>query len=109
MATHLSSEGATPARAILSMAVILPAGLMMGFGFPSGMRLVQAIDHRPTPWFWGINGAAGVLASVLAVVLSIAVGIDATIIAGGSCYLALIPAALAMGCGSVQDSHDRVA
>ena len=25
------------------------------------MRLVEAVDRQPTPWFWGINGAAGVL------------------------------------------------
>ena len=33
------------------MAAIVPAGAMMGFGFPTGMRLVNAIDRRPTPWF----------------------------------------------------------
>jgi hypothetical protein len=24
----------------------------MGFGFPTGMRLVSAISAGPTPWFW---------------------------------------------------------
>lgn len=66
----------------------------MGFGFPTGMRLVMAADPRPTPWFWGVNGAAGVLAAGLAVACSIAFSIDTTIRAGGVCYLLLWPAAV---------------
>ena len=66
----------------------------MGFGFPTGMRLIGAIDRKPTPWFWGINGAAGVLASVGAVVVSIAWGISTTLLVGACCYLLLIPIVL---------------
>jgi hypothetical protein len=77
-------------RAGLCILAIAPAGVMMGFGFPTGMRLVTAIDPRPTPWFWGINGAAGVLASIVAVAISIASGIGATLMLGGICYLLLI-------------------
>jgi hypothetical protein len=83
-------------RAGVCMTVIAPAGLLMGFAFPAGMRLVSAADRRPTPWFWGINGAAGVLASVLAVTTSIALGISATFAIGAVCYLLLIPAAWAL-------------
>ena len=57
------------------------------------MRLISAVDARPTPWFWGINGAAGVLASSLAVLFSVAFGISATIIIAALCYWPLIPAA----------------
>ena len=32
-------------------------------------EMVETIDREPTPWFWGINGATGVLASVLAVMI----------------------------------------
>jgi hypothetical protein len=58
--------------------------------------LITAIDPKPTPWFWGINGAAGVLASIVAVVLSLALGISATLMVGALCYFLLIPAALAL-------------
>ncbi|MBM3487223.1 MAG: hypothetical protein FJX67_11430 [Alphaproteobacteria bacterium] len=84
-------------RALVCVGVVVPAGLLMGFGFPTGMRLISAVDRRPTPWFWGINGAAGVLASSLAVACSIAWGISTTLMIGGLCYLLLIPAALAIG------------
>jgi|CXWL01.1.fsa_nt_gi hypothetical protein len=91
-------------KAIISIAVIAPAGMMMGFGFPTGIRLAEAVDASPTPWFWGINGATGVLASVLAVAASIAFGIRTTLIIGGLAYLALIPCAMLIGFGKVADA-----
>jgi hypothetical protein len=76
-------------RAGLAVLVLSPAGFLMGFGFPTGMRLVSAIDKKPTPWFWGINGAAGVLAASVAVLTSIEFGIDTTLRIGAICYLLL--------------------
>lgn len=87
-------------RAGLCVLVIAPAGLLMGFGFPTGMRLVGALDRKPTPWFWGINGAAGVLAATLSVACSVAFGITTTLVIAAACYLLLIPAALTMYTGS---------
>jgi len=74
-------------RILVTLAAIVPSGLLMGFGFPTGLRLVNAIDRRPTPWFWAINGAAGVLAASVAVATSIAFSIDASIRMGAACYL----------------------
>ena len=68
----------------------------MGFGFPTGMRLVSAISTGPTPWFWGINGAAGVLAASVAVVTSIAFSIDTTLRIGAVCYLLIAAPAVAL-------------
>jgi SAM-dependent methyltransferase len=84
-------------RALISILIIAPGGILMGWGFPTGMRLISAASPAPTPWFWGINGAAGVLASSLAVALSIAFGISATLAIGAICYWLLIPAALIIG------------
>jgi spermidine synthase len=83
-----------PWRALTSVAVIFPAGLLMGFGFPTGMRLVTRLDGRLTPWLWGVNGAAGVLAAGLAVACSIGFSIDVTISVGGVCYALLLVFAL---------------
>ena len=83
-------------RAAATVLVIAPVGFLQGFGFPTGMRLVNAIDSRPTPWFWAINGAAGVLASVLAVMIGIAFGINVTMLLAAVCYVLLIPAARAL-------------
>ncbi len=76
-------------RVVLTVLVLAPAGFLMGFGFPTGMRLVSKIDERPTPWFWGINGAAGVLAAGVAVLTSIEFSIDTTLRVGAICYLLL--------------------
>jgi hypothetical protein len=84
-------------RALVALAAIVPAGAMMGFGFPTGMRLVNAIDRRPTPWFWAVNGACGVLAASVAVATSIAFSINASLWVGAGCYILLAPVAIALG------------
>ena len=91
---------------LVSLAAIVPSGLLMGFGFPTGMRLVNAIDPRPTPWFWAINGAAGVLAASVAVAMSIAFSINASLWIGAACYLLLGPLSLVLHrLGQVQFSE----
>jgi hypothetical protein len=80
----------------ISLAAIMPLGFLLGFGFPTGMRLVSAIDAQPTPWFWGINGATGVLASVLGVIFSISFGINVTMLISAACYFLVVPASLAL-------------
>jgi hypothetical protein len=92
---------ATTARAMMvriciSLAAIMPLGFLLGFAFPTGMRLVESVDKEPTPWFWGINGATGVLASVLGVMFSMAFGINVTIMIAACCYLVLIPTGFAL-------------
>jgi hypothetical protein len=90
-----------PLRAGLCVLVLAPAGLLMGFAFPTGMRLAGAISTGPTPWFWGVNGAAGVLAASVAIVTSIAFGIDMTLRIGAACYLLVgIPAMVLMAAGT---------
>jgi hypothetical protein len=89
-----------PLRAGLCVLALAPAGLLMGFGFPTGMRLASAISTGPTPWFWGVNGAAGVLAASVAVVTSLAFGIDTTLRIGAACYLLVgVPAMVLMSAG----------
>ena len=51
---------------------------------------------RPTPWFWGINGAAAVVASTVSIGLSLTFGIYATLACGAACYLALGASAVAI-------------
>jgi hypothetical protein len=77
----------------------------MGFGFPTGMRLVSAISSGPTPWFWGINGAAGVLAASVAVVTSIAFSIDMTLRIGAACYLLIAAPAVLLAFAGTRPSQ----
>jgi len=66
--------------------ILLCIGLFMGTPFPLGMK--QAASERPelTPWLWGINGAASVLCSVLATVVSLTQGISVAFWLGVACY-----------------------
>lgn len=90
------AEGGLLARAALCLTFTSLSGLLMGYGFPTGMALTGAIDNRPTPWFWGINGAAGVLGSVVAVALNISMGLNWTMSLAGICYALLMLPALGL-------------
>jgi hypothetical protein len=92
-------------RAGFCVLVLAPAGFLMGFGFPTGMRLVSAISTAPTPWFWGINGAAGVLAASVAVVTSIAFSIDTTLRIGAACYFLIAAPAVLLQFAGTRPRH----
>ncbi len=59
---------------------------MLGFFFPMGLRAVGTLSHAATAWMWGVNGACGVLGSVVAVAISMWVGIQANLIAAAVVY-----------------------
>lgn len=90
---HFAAESLL-VRAAVSLTAIVPSGVLMGFGFPTGMEIINAIDSRPTPWFWAINGAAGVLAAGSAVMISIHATINTTLWCGAICYFLLGPIAM---------------
>jgi hypothetical protein len=72
------------ARAALSALTLVPAGFLMGFAFPSGMR---SFGDAHIPWFWAVNGAAGVLASIFALMFAIAFGFHSTVLVGAGFYV----------------------
>jgi len=84
------------ARVLVSLTAMVPSGILMGLGFPTGMRLVNAIDSRPTPWFWAVNGSASVLAASVAVGTSIAFSINMSLLIGAICYVLLGPISVAL-------------
>jgi hypothetical protein len=63
--------------------------VLLGMCFPIGVRLV---GDRPevVAWAWGVNGALGVLASIVAVGLSIWVSIDTNFWVAAVLYAALV-------------------
>jgi hypothetical protein len=88
--------GALITRIFASLVAIAPSGILMGFGFPEGMSLVRTIDERPMPWFWAINGAAGVLAASAAILVSMEFSINASLWWGAFCYLLVGPVGLGL-------------
>jgi hypothetical protein len=83
-------------RALASLGLIVPVGLVLGVFFPVGMRLVRERGSGETPWYWAINGVFGVLASALAVLVSIHFGISRSFWISAGCYAALTPCTIAL-------------
>jgi hypothetical protein len=74
-------------RLLLAVALMAPAGVLMGMPLPSGVRLVGAARPALVPWAWSMNGAFSVVGATLAVFIAMTWGFSATFIAGGFTYL----------------------
>jgi len=82
-----TAAGSTPLRISAALAVLFPLGLSMGMAFPLGMRLASRRAPALTPWLWGLNGAASVLASVLSICIALTWTISAAFWTGCAAYL----------------------
>jgi hypothetical protein len=85
----------TPLRIATAVGTLFPLGLFMGMAFPMGMSLASGRTEGLTPWFWGINGATSVCASVLAVAVALTAGIAVSFWTGAGCYAVAFAAFLA--------------
>ena len=84
------------ARCLITIAMVSPLAFLLGMFFPMGMRLVRRLSEDAMPWMWGINGACGVLASVVAVAISMWAGIHTNFTVALLTYAALAFPALAL-------------
>jgi hypothetical protein len=64
----------TPARFLFSLSLLAPLAFLMGWPFPSGIRLLQTRYGDFMPWAWGINGFASVASAPLSVLLAMSLG-----------------------------------
>jgi hypothetical protein len=71
-------------RVAISATALTLAGSMMGLLFPLGMA---RFDDRDRSWYWAINGATSVLASVLALVIALITGFAAVLGCAVASYL----------------------
>jgi peptidoglycan/LPS O-acetylase OafA/YrhL len=85
----------TPIRILAAVVLLFPIGLFMGMAFPLGMKLAAARSQELTPWLWGLNGAASVLASVLGICIALTWSISTSFWAGWLCYLCALTAFVA--------------
>jgi hypothetical protein len=69
-------------RIIYSFVTMALIGTLLGMPFPTGFSLLSNEKKVLAPWLWGVNGAASVVSSVLAVVISIFYGISTTFFTG---------------------------
>lgn len=73
-------------KAVLCVVAIFPLGILLGFFFPTGMKIFKPLVAGDTPWFWALNGIFGVLSSALAVFISIYFGISVNFYVAAICY-----------------------
>ncbi len=93
-----AQAAAAPFRIALSGLLLFPLGFLMGMPFPWGIRAAAGRHVGLLAWFWGLNGAASVLASVLAVGVAIHFGISRAYWVGAACYAAAwVAAAISTG------------
>jgi hypothetical protein len=74
------------ARLVVTVALLVPLGVLMGMPFPQAMR--WAGEHRPgvLPWLWGINGVTSVLGSALSTALAIHTGFRVVLLVSAVLY-----------------------
>lgn len=95
-------------KLLISAAVLIPLGFVMGIPFPTGLRVLagqgaarepQSGSTRGAPpepnssdsaieWAWALNAAASVLGSVLAMFIAVNLGLTLTLACGLGAYLA---------------------
>lgn len=73
-------------RMLVTVASIAPLGLLMGMPFPKGLGLLESRARQWIPWAWGVNGAASVVASVLASLVALTWGFRWVLALGALCY-----------------------
>ena len=88
-------------RVAISVTALTLAGAMMGMPFPLGMA---QFDDRDRSWYWAINGATSVLASVLALVIALIAGFTAVL---GCAVASYVIAALTLPAGHEPDGPGR--
>jgi hypothetical protein len=95
-AIRASARLELPGRTLVVLAFTAPVALLLGGCFPIGMRLVGRLSDSATAWMWGVNGACGVIASVIAVAVSMWIGIDTNLLAAAALYATLALPMLAL-------------
>jgi len=90
-------------RLLLTALILAPIGFLMGIPFPAGIQWLQTLlpndgtadKHSQIPWVWATNGAASVVASVLAALLALTFGFNWVLRLGALFYAAALLTVLA--------------
>ena len=86
-AIHLYAPLPLWQRVGVCLALVAPCGVAMGFCFPVGLRRMSTLGRQADlPWMWALNGAASVLGSFLAVILSMETSLAVTGAVAACCY-----------------------
>jgi hypothetical protein len=84
---HALIGASLPVRALLTVVLVAPIGVVMGVMIPAIVRILAAVNSPLVPWGWGVNGATSVVGTVIATVIAIYGGFTATFLVGAAAYL----------------------
>jgi hypothetical protein len=74
-------------KLFVSFSMIFPLGFLMGFPFPTGIRLLKNERTKVIPWAWATNAFSSVVNSVAALVVAFWGGYTLVMIIAASGYL----------------------
>jgi len=74
-------------RALLVGLWLAPAGILLGFFFPLGLRVAGGFGQAAVAWGWGINCGFSVLGSMLAIIVAQFTGFNTVLLMAGIVYL----------------------
>lgn len=78
-----------PGRTAIVALFVAPLAFCLGYCFPVGMRALGQHSDALTAWMWAVNGACGVMASIIAVMISMWVGIHTNLLVAALLYMLL--------------------
>lgn len=73
-------------KLIVSAAVLVPLGFLMGMPFPTGLKIIARTGNATVEWAWAMNAAASVLGSVTAMIIAIHFGLTVTLSCAALAY-----------------------
>ena len=79
-----------PLKVLITVAIVAPAGFLMGMPFPTGLGLLERVMPASIRWAWATNAASSVMGSAAAMFLAIYLGLNLTIVIGGAFYIAAL-------------------
>jgi hypothetical protein len=74
-------------KILLTFLTIFPLGFLMGFPFPSGIRLLAQDGKNWIPWAWAINAFSSVISSVIALLIAFIGGYSLVLFLAAAAYL----------------------
>lgn len=87
------------ARILVVAACLVPIGIPLGMPFPLGIEVLHSRAPGLIPWAWGVNGFMTVVGSQVAVILSMRLGFDATLLVALAIYALALLSFLALSQG----------
>lgn len=78
-------------KMLLVLLFIFPLGFLMGFPFPSGIRLLTEREKRLIPWAWAVNAFSSVVNSIFALVIAFWGGYNLVLMIAAAGYSLALP------------------